>query len=63
MQTVVAKIETIIDQHVCQVQLIADLSGALETVTKGHEFLKAKMDAEKMNVQGDGSVIKEKIYV
>ena len=50
MQTVVAKIETIIDQHVCQVQLIADLSGALETVTKGHEFLKAKMDAEKMNV-------------
>ena len=46
-----------------EAQIAQDLAGALSTIQEGKDFLQAKLATEAKDVEGDGTVTKEKIYI
>ena len=59
----ISKVQQQIALQVEEAQLAQDLSGALSTIQEGTDFLSAKMATQAKDIQGDGSVTKEQIYI
>jgi len=60
---VLGKIQGLVDRHVKEIQMACDLSGSLSTIQDGFDYLKGKVTAKTRDIQGDGSVIREQIYI